>query len=177
MRIIQINEDEKSNEKFSQDIMKQLRSSTIYVSQEQLTNSQSNLEISGTNRQINRNDDPIYNTTCYEEFYETLTDENITFNEEQNDLVDVDVFKNIDEWKALNSNKDYSTEEYEYEIQCKEIKKDTVSTITVKTNEDEDKDAVDHHDSDTDSFYNIWGDDEEWLYGNKLRNVVRNIHR
>jgi len=34
-----------------------------------------------------------------------------------------------------------------------------------------------HHDSDTESFYNIWGEDDEWLYNNELRNVVRNIHR
>lgn len=177
MRIIQINEDEKSNEKHSQDTMRQLRHSSTYVSEEQFTNSQSNLEVLETNRPIKRNGDPIYNTACFEEFCETLTDENMTFNEEQNDLVNVDALKNIDEWKSLNSNKGYSTEEYEYEIQCKGIKKETMSTITVKTKEDEDKDVVDHHDSDTESFYNIWGDDEEWLYGNKLRNLVRNIHR
>lgn len=49
--------------------------------------------------------------------------------------------------------------------------------ITLDTHEVEDEDKVDHHDSDTDSFYNIWGNDEEWLFGNKLRNVVRKIHR
>lgn len=42
---------------------------------------------------------------------------------------------------------------------------------------EEDIDQADHHDSDTESFYNIWGDDEEWIYGNKLRNTVRNMHR
>ncbi|XP_050436301.1 uncharacterized protein LOC126843044 [Adelges cooleyi] len=41
----------------------------------------------------------------------------------------------------------------------------------------EDKDDVDHHGSDTDSFYNIWGADEDWVYGNNLRNAVRKLHR
>lgn len=178
MRIIQINEDEKSNEQHSQSVKRELRNSSLqYITQEQLTDSQSNLEKLGTNGKTKRNGDPVYNTS-YEEFYGTLIDEDMTFDEEQNELVDENNLKNIDEWKTLNLDKEFSTEEYaECEIQDKDIKKGTKSTITVKTSEGEDKDEVDHHDSDTESFYNIWGDDEEWLYGNKLRNVVRNIHR
>jgi len=38
-------------------------------------------------------------------------------------------------------------------------------------------DGIDHHDSDSESFYDIWGDDDEWLFGNESRNAVRNIHR
>lgn len=49
--------------------------------------------------------------------------------------------------------------------------------LPIDVNEGDDNDKADHHDSDTESFYNIWGNDEEWLYGNKLRNVVRNMHR
>jgi len=37
--------------------------------------------------------------------------------------------------------------------------------------------VVHHHDSDTESFYNIWGEEDEWLYSTELRNVVRNLHR
>lgn len=51
------------------------------------------------------------------------------------------------------------------------------TAAVASADDDEDKDAVDHHDSDTESFYNIWGGDDEWLYGNRLRNVVRNLHR
>ncbi|XP_029341056.1 uncharacterized protein LOC100570031 [Acyrthosiphon pisum] len=49
--------------------------------------------------------------------------------------------------------------------------------ITTNSEPSETDEDVCHHDSDTESFYNIWGEDTEWLYNNQLRNVVRNIHR
>jgi len=73
---------------------------------------------------------------------------------------------------------EFSTDEIEYETQ--NIKMHDTKKLTNITDKNEcknDTDAIDHHDSDTESFYNIWGEDEEWLYDNKLRNTVRNIHR
>ncbi|CAI6355721.1 unnamed protein product [Macrosiphum euphorbiae] len=51
------------------------------------------------------------------------------------------------------------------------------SVSHMSTNRNPSETDVCHHDSDTESFYNIWGEDNEWLYNNELRNVVRNIHR
>lgn len=81
------------------------------------------------------------------------------------------------------NNKDKSNEsnvynnEYESMRSLKATSTTKIITSAVEVDGGEYEDKVDHHDSDTDSFYNIWGDDEEWLYGNELRNVVRNIHR
>lgn len=78
-------------------------------------------------------------------------------------------------------NNKFSIGETEYEVRNEEMCDTTKLTNIMNTkdkNEGEhDMDVIDHHDSDTESFYNIWGDDEEWLHDNKLRNVVRNIHR
>jgi len=87
----------------------------------------------------------------------------------------------IDKHYRLNLNNEFFIGETEYEVRNEEMcdtKKSTNFMHTKDKNEDEnDMDVIDHHDSDTESFYNIWGDDEEWLHDNKLRNAVRNIHR
>lgn len=57
------------------------------------------------------------------------------------------------------------------------MKNVTKISATTDINKSKEKYTIDHHDSDTESFYNIWGGDEEWLYGNEMRNVVRSIHR
>lgn len=75
-------------------------------------------------------------------------------------------------------NNEFSVNENEYEVQKQEIDDTKKSVNMMSTAEGEnDMDVIDHHDSDTESFYNIWGDDEEWMHDNKLRNAVRNIHR
>lgn len=84
----------------------------------------------------------------------------------------------IDKQYQLNLYNEFSTDENEYEtqnIKMHDMKKST--NIIDKNKCKNDMDVIDHHDSDTESFYNIWGEDEEWLYDNKLRNTVRNIHR
>jgi len=107
---------------------------------------------------------------------ETMIDESV--NEDYNELMNSD---NIEEWNDndyLDSK--FSTNEKEYDMQTKEIKKENKfmnSFTSINVEDIGKKIEVDHHDSDTESFYNIWGNDEEWLFGNRLRNVVRNIHR
>lgn len=112
---------------------------------------------------------------------EAFIDENvIIIDEEQNEneQTDMDALKNVegDELNCLEN--EFSVKKNQLKTQNKEMI-DYTKFITTTANaiENENKDTVDHHDSDTESFYNIWGDDEEWLYGNKLRNTVRNIHR
>jgi len=51
------------------------------------------------------------------------------------------------------------------------------SKITPINDQSEIYEVYHHDDSDIESFYNIWGKDDEWLYNNKLRNVVRDLHR
>lgn len=107
-------------------------------------------------------------------------DEEIIIKEAQSELTSIDVLPSINKQYQLNYN-EFSTDENEYEaqnIKMHDTKKSTnMMSITTKNEYKNDMDVIDHHDSDTESFYNIWGDDEEWLYDNKLRNTVRNIHR
>jgi len=109
-----------------------------------------------------------------------LVDENIIIKEAQSELMSIDALPSIDQQNQLNLNKEFSIDENEYEVQNKEIYDTKFANITNTTDKNEGEngmDVIDHHDSDTESFYNIWGDDEEWLHDNKLRNAVRNIHR
>ncbi|XP_060848211.1 dynein axonemal intermediate chain 3-like isoform X2 [Rhopalosiphum padi] len=96
-------------------------------------------------------------------------------------LVNSDNGTLIDENIIIKDGQSELTDENEYEIQNNEMhdtkKSANMMSITNKNEYDNNMDVIDHHDSDTESFYNIWGDDEEWLYDNKLRNAVRNIHR
>lgn len=108
----------------------------------------------------------------------------ITIDEAQNEnkQTDIDTLKNIEEGNELNClENEFSVEKNQHMTQIKEIKEviDHTKFITTTADaiENENEDRIDHHDSDTESFYNIWGDDEEWLYGNKIRNIVRNKHR
>lgn len=176
MRIIQINEDEKANEQHDRHINRQLRDNSYrYVSHEKSpADLQSNLEKSTT---VNQDSDRIEKRKIFEKFNKTLFNENAFDDGSFSDLADINALESIEDW---NSDEELSAQEYEneYETRSKGVKKTTKATATnVQTNESENTDEVDHHDSDTESFYNIWGDDEEWLYGNKLRNDVRNIHR
>lgn len=186
MRIIQVTEDEKSNEQYNQEITKKLRNSSNYVSNKRHStfknfsqvNSdlQLNFESSALNKSNKSYDTLHHNVDLSGEFdydYETLNDENIMFDESQNELTDVNTSKNTDQWDESNMYNEYLTERDEYDVQNKA---ETFSMKTLDT-DGEDDDSVCHHDSDTDSFYNIWGTDKEWLYGNHLRNTVRNIHR
>eukprot|EP00102_Acyrthosiphon_pisum_P020917 XP_016658127.1 PREDICTED: uncharacterized protein LOC100571197 [Acyrthosiphon pisum] len=161
MRIIQLAEDEKINQQYSHDINRQLRNSLIYFSHEKTS--------------IYK-DLPLVNSDN-----KSLVDENIIIKEAQSELMSVDALPSIDQQYQLHLNNEFSIDENEYEVQNKEIydtKKSANITSTTDKNEGENGiDVIDHHDSDTESFYNIWGDDEEWLHDNKLRNAVRNIHR
>jgi len=176
MRIIEVSEDEKINEQHNQDIIKQLRNTFSYATHQQPStnkelsivnlNSQLNLEPTTSNTKINY---IIENEHMYNELDdEKLINENI--NEIRNELV-MNTLKNIDEWNEL------AVEEKECEIQNNEMKEAVKFMKSITNLEVKDEDRVDHHDSDTESFYNIWGNDEEWLFGNHLRDVVRNIHR
>lgn len=177
MRIIQINEDEKTNEQHDRHINRQLRdNSYIYDSHEQSTTDlQSNLKTSTT---VHRDNNQIEKWRFFEKFNNILIDENAFGDGALSDSEDIYALESVENLNALNSDEELSSQEYEneYKTQSKNVKETTKAT-NVQTNEYKDKDEVDHHDSDTESFYNIWGDDEEWLYGNKLRNDVRNIHR
>lgn len=179
MRIIQINEEEKTNEQHYRHVNRQLRdNSYTYVSHEQSTaDLQSNLE---TSTMINRDSDEIEKWRFFEKFNKLLINEDAFGDGALSDMEDIYALESVENLKALNSDEELSSQEYEneYKTPSKNVKETTKTTATdVQTNKYKDKDEVDHHDSDTESFYNIWGDDEEWLYGNKLRNDVRNIHR
>lgn len=201
MRTIQITEDDKSNEQCYQDIIRKLRSTPISVSYEdsyldkELLRKKTDLQLHRkSSHRTERSTDTIENTEYFEEMYETLIDENITNDETLGGLSDSVNIKSLDEWNALNMENELYAEENGYETKSDESKRTKNVTTTIEkrskefeatkdssfvTNMDEDeyKEKVDHHDSDTDSFYNIWGDDDEWIYGNKLRNDVRMIHR
>jgi len=99
-----------------------------------------------------------------------LVDENVIIKEAQSELTSIDILSSIDQQYQLNLNNSFFIDENEYEEQNAEI-------YDIKKEGKNNMDVIDHHDSDTESFYNIWGDDEEWLHDNKLRNAVRNIHR
>jgi len=176
MRIIEVSEDEKINEQHSQDIIKQLRNTFNYATHQQPStnkespivnsNSQLNLEPIVSNKKTNYT---IENKHMYNELDNgKLINKNI--NEIQNELV-INTLKNIKEWNEL------PVKEKEFETQNNEMKDAAKLMKSITTSEIKDEDRVDHHDSDTESFYNIWGKDEEWLFGNNLREVVRNIHR
>lgn len=184
MRIIQVNDDEKMNDQYSQDIMRELRNSLIYTSYEQpstytdipLEGSQSKFEPPESNQQIKT----MIQSENYLKDYDNdfLNDENIIIDE-------TDALNNIDQWNKFKLDKELlidnsRVDDNVFDKQSNEIKEATNSTkmlTTIDVDEVEDKDTPDHHDSDTESFYNIWNDDKDWIYGNKLRNVVRNIHR
>lgn len=90
-------------------------------------------------------------------------------------MIDVD-----DDWSELKLNNDNSKEENKIEIQNKDIiepKSSMKFHTDAEVNDIDNKDRLVHHDSDTESFYNIWGEDKDWLYGDELRNTVRKIHR
>lgn len=112
---------------------------------------------------------------------ENVLNGNTTTKEALRELVSVNsMIEAHDEWSKLNLDNDVSTEENKFGIQIEDIQ-EPKSSMTLKStlgvNDSNNEDIVDHHDSDTDSFYNIWGEDEDWLYGNELRNTVRKIHR
>lgn len=81
--------------------------------------------------------------------------------------------------EQLSAYNEFIGEEYNHEDDVKSNHTDySVSYEKMTTNRyPSETDEVCHHDSDTESFYNIWGEDNEWMYNNELRNVVRNIHR
>ncbi|XP_025202203.1 uncharacterized protein LOC112599497 [Melanaphis sacchari] len=158
MRIIQLTEDEKNNQQYSNDIDRQLRNSLIYVSHEQIS----------TN-----NDLSLVNSDNG-----ALIDDNKIIKKAQSELTNISVLPNIDQQHEINLNNEFLTDEIDHEVEYNEMHDTKKSANMIDKNECEnDMDVIDHHDSDTESFYNIWGNDEEWLYDNKLRNVVRNIHR
>lgn len=179
MRVIQITENEKMVEvKDNENIYKLLTPYNSIVSDKLVQSyldkpinigpSMSNQEIENVMIQNEQLDDELDN--------EILTDENVITDEAQNDLMNAVEY--MDEQNELNYlYEEFSIESNEYKIHNKEILQPTKSMISADAMDVEDKDLVDHHDSDTESFYNIWGVDEDWLYGNKLRNVVRHIHR
>lgn len=180
MRLIQVNDDEKTNEQLSQDMSRELRNSLIYDSHEQpstysldMSDSQLNLDQSASNQQL-KIDNKTKKSHYLRDFDDDiLNDENMIIDEMQIDAM------NIDQWNTLNLDKELlindQTDNNDLVTQNKEMKKTNASTINI--DEGEINETPDHHDSDTDSFYNIWYDDEDWLYGNKQRNLVRNIHR
>lgn len=173
MRIIQVNDEEKTNEQYSQNIIRKLRNSLTYNSHEQLSDSQLTSDQSA-NLQINI-DNTIQNAHYLKEYdNEILNDENIV-DETQIDSVYIDQLNTLNLEKESSIENDHQIENNKFVTRKKEMKKTNTSTINV--DEGEINDVPEHHDSDTESFYNIWNDDEDWLYGNKQRNVVRNIHR
>lgn len=110
-----------------------------------------------------------------------MVDENIIIEEAQSKLTSIDALSSIDQQYQFNLKNDFSIDENEYAVHDKDIydtkKSVNITTTTDKNGGKNEMDVIDHHDSDTESFYNIWGNDEEWLHDNKLRNAVRNIHR
>lgn len=176
MRIIQVTEDEKAN----QEIIKELRNSLIYVSHEQPSihkdlapvnlNSQLNLKPTAPNQQT-RSRETIETDIFSKEFdYDTIADENLILNETESEVASAITQKNIEQCSESNLNDEYSIEEDKYYKQNEKVEDSTIEKII-------NVDGDDYYDSDAESFYNIWGDDEEWLYGDELRNTVRSIHR
>lgn len=111
---------------------------------------------------------------------ESFIDENVIIIDEaqnENEQTDIDTLKNIEGNELNRLENEFSENKNQHKTQNKKVIDYTKFITTTNAIENENKDRVDHHDSDTESFYNIWGDDEEWLYGNELRNTVRNIHR
>uniref|UniRef100_A0A2S2R2B2 WD repeat-containing protein 63 n=1 Tax=Sipha flava TaxID=143950 RepID=A0A2S2R2B2_9HEMI len=156
MRVIQVTEEEKSNDQYGQDIKRQLRNFFNYKPHEQI--------FIPRDLSVARPDD------------DSLNDENKIMNEIQNELSYIEILNNTDQ-----SDESVDVDVNECKSQIKGRIKASSSTkmmpSTVEIDGGEYRDKVEHHDSDTESFYNIWGDDEEWMYGNELRNVVRNLHR
>jgi len=86
------------------------------------------------------------------------------------------IYDSNDSNDLLSAYNEFIGEEYNHDDDVISNHTDySVSHMT--TNRNSSETDVCHHDSDTESFYNIWGEDNEWLYNNELRNVVRNIHR
>lgn len=180
MRIIQITENEKMIETHDKDSINKLttpQNSKFSAENQFDLNKHKAIEPSPLNQEIETNfmienehlDDELDN--------EILIDENIIIDETQNGPMSISSVEYIDEQNDLNFVSDeFSIESNEYKIHNKDLQS-TRSIISTDAMDVEDKNLVDHHDSDTECFYNIWGTDEDWLYGNKLRNVVRHIHR
>jgi len=167
MRIIQVTDNERLEKQPSLEIIKQLRDPFKFPNEVHFLQTQ----------QPKTKNYPIKNKHQFDELLkESLIDENVI--EEYDDLTNS---VNMEEWSELNYwENGVKMEENVYDGQTNEIKggdefMDSFNFIDVEDTEK--KTELDHHDSDTESFYNIWGDDEEWLYGNRLRNIVRNIHR
>lgn len=108
MRIIQVAEDEKMNEQYSQDVIRQLRNTFNYATHEQPSankefpivnsDSQLNFELTTSNKK----------TKCIienEHYFNELCDETLTDNEytskTQNELT-ADMLKNAEEWNEFS---------------------------------------------------------------------------
>jgi len=181
MRIIQVTDGDTTHDKSSEDVISILSDMSISVSHEQyspyedlfLVDSESRLSLAKPD------DETIWPAQSFEELGdENSIEEFVTNDVSLSEQMHVNEQMYIDENTELIDNNELSIEENEYVTRNEKIEETEKSRATmVYEDEDNDTENEDHHDSDTESFYNIWGDDNEWLYGNKLRNVVRVIHR
>lgn len=184
MRTIQLTEEEKTHEHCSQEINRQLRNAFIH--HDPLAQSSTHQEIPSENSGSRLNLEPSAAALLQQRPTEAdnMTNLNAAILKELNDEILTDDENNIITNVAQNESdleKEFSTKENGYEKRNKAVKETRNSSKIMHTEDtnqgDSIADEVEHHDSDTESFYNIWGDDDEWMYGNKLRNTVRNIHR
>lgn len=188
MRTVQIvTDEEKTNEQqCSQEINRQLRDAFIH--HDPLARSPTHQEIPSENSGSRLNLEPSAAAALLRrrptEPDSNVTSLNAAVLKELNDEISTDDENNVIVGAARNESNpenEFSAEDDGYGTRDKAVREARNSSKlmpTTDTDGDEDAvDAVEHHDSDTESFYNIWGHDDEWTYGNKLRNAVRNIHR
>lgn len=199
MRIIQVTEEEKTTEQYNREAIRGLRNSLIFeraVAEDDVNENASAEQCAMSDEQLTQamesatanNDDamPDDERLLGESLHGvSLMDERAYDDEDtitQPDLLslslhDGDTVKTMDQWNMELSAEENAEEESQTIETSASGRVPKFHGKTIAADEGEHRDEVDHHDSDTESFYNIWGDDDEWLYGNNLRNVVRNLHR
>lgn len=186
IQIVQTDEEKTQEQPCSPEINRRLRGT--FVHHDLLAQSPTNQEIPSENSGSRLNLEPSaaaaqpqqrpaeadhmtnLNAAILKELYDGI------WTDDENNVIIVDAARN-----ESNPENELSAEENGYGTRDKavrETRSPSKSMPTTDVNQDEGAvDAVEHHDSDTESFYNIWGHDDEWTYGNELRNAVRSIHR
>lgn len=187
MRTIQIEtEEEKTPEQCNEEINRQLRNA--FVRHDPVTGSSSRQEIPSENSGPLLNLEPSAAALLLRRRptdADDVTNLNAAILKELNDEISTDdeISMIVDAARNESDPENESpAEKNGHETRDKAVRGTRNSSKIIHTAMDPEQgegatDAVEHHDSDTDSFYNIWGDDDEWTHGNELRDAVRHIHR
>ncbi|XP_050527751.1 uncharacterized protein LOC126897863 isoform X2 [Daktulosphaira vitifoliae] len=180
MRMLQMAEYENYTE---EPVLDELRKPFVYIQYKGQHSTQS--EIPKKIRKSIKRSETTKNSYASENWQDEEANENIGLEETlSEELQNLSI--NKDQWNEYTKDieDEFELDEYNLDhsiIECQSVSdKLTDSNDRLKIYDDDDlddKDEVDVHDSDTDSFFNIWGDDSEWIYGNNLRKTVRKMHR